>query len=352
MIYFYKVNRVQISYLNTILVSYNLLLTLIYMKGFLLLLSFFFFTVSTHAQTLNTPVPATGETTVQTAPPDESNGPGLNLIREYTPRQAFTDHVAVTVAPGEEVMLSTSYLDGLGRPLQTVQRMAGPGKEDLVQHAVYDGFGRSTTQLLPYADLPDALQPNSLRAGAYRHDAISKQFAFYQDGNDAIANTYYPYAKQVLEDDPRSRPLKIGAPGEAWQPENGHAVEMAYRFNTAGEVAIWRYNFTTGLPQKGADYQEARLRVVQTTDENKHKVEEFTDLYGRVILKKVEAPDENSVSVWATTRYIYDDKGLLRAVFPPELCKALDEDGTVLTGALLDKWAFRYRYDARGRMTA
>ncbi|MGB5928778.1 MAG: DUF6443 domain-containing protein, partial [Cyclobacteriaceae bacterium] len=317
------------------------------MKACLVLLSLILFTLSLHAQTINTPVVSTGEQTSQAAPADEISGPGLNLIREYTPRHAYTDHVKVVTAPGDSVMLTTSYLDGLGRQTQTVQRMVGPGTEDLIQHVVYDDYGRATIQMLPYADLPQNLRP-----GAFRHDAVSKQFAFYQKDNDAIANTWYPYAKQELEQDLRSRPLKTGAPGEAWHPDNGHAVEMAYRFNTPGEVAIWRYNFTTGLPGKGTDYEAATLRVVETKDENKHRVEEYTDLYGRTILKKVEAPDEEGLAAWATTRYVYDSKGLLRAVFPPELCKALDEEGRPLTEGLLDKWAFRYRYDARGRMTA
>jgi hypothetical protein len=43
------------------------------------------------------------------------------------------------------------YLDGLGRPLQTVQVQGSPGFKDIVQPVAYDAFGRERFRYQPYA---------------------------------------------------------------------------------------------------------------------------------------------------------------------------------------------------------
>ena len=42
----------------------------------------------------------------------------------------------------DSVMTTIQYMDGLGRPLQTVQRQASTGGNDIIQPMAYDAYGR------------------------------------------------------------------------------------------------------------------------------------------------------------------------------------------------------------------
>ena len=60
-------------------------------------------------------------------PADDS----LNFVRTYAPRVALTDTAAVRLGPKEQVQVRTEYLDGLGRPVQTVLHQESPRGNDL-----------------------------------------------------------------------------------------------------------------------------------------------------------------------------------------------------------------------------
>ncbi|MCT1527060.1 DUF6443 domain-containing protein, partial [Sphingobacterium hotanense] len=68
------------------------------------------------------------------------------------------------------------YFDGLGRPIQTVQVMASPTYQDIVQHVEYDGFGRESVKYLPYAEKAGLVGSNN---GSFKANAKSQQKAFY-----------------------------------------------------------------------------------------------------------------------------------------------------------------------------
>jgi len=61
---------------------------------------------------------------------------------------------------------STTYFDGLGRPIQSVTTQGSPGKQDLVQPIAYDAFGREPKKYRPYA---------SGTNGQYKADALTAQ---------------------------------------------------------------------------------------------------------------------------------------------------------------------------------
>ena len=42
-------------------------------------------------------------------------------------------------------------MDGLGRPIQTVQQQASPKGYDMIVPQAYDQYGREVTKYLPYA---------------------------------------------------------------------------------------------------------------------------------------------------------------------------------------------------------
>src|SRR5687768_15084360 len=55
--------------------------------------------------------------------------------------------------PLDKAVMTTQYLDGLGRPIQTVVKGITPLGKDLVTPVVYDAYGREDVRYLPFASV-------------------------------------------------------------------------------------------------------------------------------------------------------------------------------------------------------
>jgi hypothetical protein len=66
-------------------------------------------------------------------------------------------------------------------------------------------------------------------------------------------------------------------------------------------------------------YPADRLFKYMTKDEQGNEVIEYKNVEGQVVLKKVQA----DAGIWAQTYYVYDVKGNLVLVLPPEAVVAL-----------------------------
>jgi hypothetical protein len=125
------------------------------------------------------------------------------------------------------------------------------------------------------------------------------------------------------------RQLKQGSPGQDWQPDSDlsynssdHTIKVEYGLNGLEEVLLWRYDegsISSSSSGSPVYYLPNTLFRTKTKDEADHEVYEYEDKEGRVILKKVQAPDDE----WAMTYYIYDDFGNLVVVLPPEAVKLI-----------------------------
>src|SRR6185503_12525635 len=80
-------------------------------------------------------------------------------------------------------------------------------------------------------------------------------------------------------------------------------------------------------------------------DENGNKVITFTDLVGRLQQKHVQV----NATEWLRTLYIYETWGPLKYTFQPEGMRQLGTATTIST-TLLNQYAFKYTYDAIGRL--
>src|SRR5690606_16899986 len=145
-------------------------------------------------------------------------------------------------------------------------------------------------------------------------------------------------------------------------------VKFAYETNGEAEVRLWTYTYPTtsyplGLVQAGTVsapvyYEPNQLYKTKTKDEQYNEVIEYKDKHDRVVLKRVQAvpgnPTVNDIN-YASTYYIYDDFGNLVCVIPPEATRLLESQylpaGSADKDAFLKRWAFRYTYDGRKRMT-
>ncbi|MFT4222488.1 DUF6443 domain-containing protein, partial [Dysgonomonas sp.] len=119
---------------------------------------------------------------------------------------------------GSTYLEQVQYFDGLGRPMQMVQKAITPGtdpsaRKDLIILQEYDGFGREDK-----AWLPAAIGGNN---GAYVTPATVKTQAIATNGGDQK-----PYSMPVYESSPLNRVLKQFSPGQDWH-NNSKSVETA-----------------------------------------------------------------------------------------------------------------------------
>ncbi len=290
--------------------------------------------VTSNGQTLYTePV----EMTVGTVNTD------LNYIRTRTlARPGVTDTVTADgLTSPYDVQQSTTYFDGLGRPIQTVAMQASPLGNDMVTMQVYDGYGRETTHYLPYTS------PSN--NGNYKTDPTSEQGTF--NAAQFPSDQYY-YGQTAFEPSPLNRAVNSYAPGNSWVG-SGRSVSQQYLVNTASDsVRIWTIAYPVGsIPTTSATYPAGMLYKNVTTDEAGNQTVAYTDINKQVVLKKVQqavVPGSAHVG-WLCTYYVYDDLGFLRFVIQPQAVVLIDSSWSISAG-IANELCFRYEYDQWGRM--
>ncbi|MDW3197444.1 MAG: DUF6443 domain-containing protein [Cytophagales bacterium] len=316
----------------------------------------------------------------------------INYVATYSAREEDKDFDDIYYGDKSYKDLAYQYMDGLGRSVQQVAWQASPSGLDVVQPMEYNGLGQNLKSFLPFTNGTTACyQPDAIEDGTYEN---SPQHQFYRQ-TPGIAHSTFPFGITEVEKSPLARPLKQGAPGEAWQPD-AHPVTMKYEVNGPEEVYHWfSEDFVELL---GTYYEAGELTKVTVADEDGNQSITYTNKSGEMVLKR----NQVDVDAWADTYYVYDIYGDLRVVVPPEGVKQLEEgagDGTigdytvltedytlqsgdankkfyflegvrvtvpsgfagmpiikslagsvVITPDLLDLWAFQYEYDGRHRV--
>ncbi len=233
----------------------------------------------------------------------------------------------MTNESGTEYMETIRYFDGLGRPVQTVQKGAGGQGQDIVTATEYDWFGREWRQYLP--------TPVAGNNGAYVRDIYRK--AGEINGDRA------PYSETVYESSPLERVLQQFGPGQEWH-DNGKAVKTEYLFNISADTRL-NCNLYRVLPshtlKKEGNYASNTLYVTKTTGEDGEESYEFKDTQGQLLLTRQVSQNRNH-----DTYYVYDDFGLLRFVIPPMAASLLNTNSSwTITSDVINKYVYYYSYD-------
>jgi RHS repeat-associated protein len=290
----------------------------------------------------------------------------LSYVKVREALKALTNEAAFNSAGYQDVKEATQYLDGLGRPLQSVVRQASPGTTptDLVSPVKYDVLGRESIRYLPYI--------STTGTGTFRMDPFNEQKTFSQ--SQYIGEQVY-YGKTLFENSPLDRAEKIFAPGNSWAGSevngSGKAVSQRYLSNTLQDnVKIWTIsngpltNQQDNIPVAANNpYGAGQLFKTVTIDEKGSAVVEYKDKEGLVILKKVQsgaiAADYSGYDGFLCTYYVYDDLNLLRFVIPPKAVEAISTDWSFFEAGfnslkfnVVSELCFRYEYDERSRMIA
>ena len=289
-----------------------------------------------------------------------NTGIPLNFVRTWDVKAPVTDQVSLLSRPLKDAIQTTQYLDGLGRPLQTIVKegslITGGSAKDIVSPVDYDEFGRETRKYLPFASLENT--------GLFKTNPFQQQQNFYGDNvSGPIKNQgeFYYYGKTEFESSPLNRPERTYAPGNSWVHDD-KGTKMKYWGNTETDaVRIWSvtdvYNgFGTYANTNNAIYPAGELYKNVTIDEHSKQVIEFKDKEGKVVLKKVQltatADDGNGSGHggWLCTYYIYDDLGNLRCVVQPKGVELISSNWLLNNADILAEQCFMYEYDERKRM--
>ncbi|OJJ14304.1 hypothetical protein BKI52_43270 [marine bacterium AO1-C] len=272
-----------------------------------------------------------------------------NLIVEETfrvPVNQVTQLDALSVVAGEKLK-KIQFLDGMGKPLQSLEVQASPLQRDIVQPISYDHLGRSKMKHLPYTD--------GNAPGSYQTNVLTKQASFYNTAQ-GVAHSAHPYTLTQSEASPLNRVTHEYAQGENWVGA-GKGVVTHHEVNPASQIRQLGVNnpgttpsLETHAGNSGNEYYApGELILTRITDEDGKIVEEYKNKLDQVVLKRAKV----DATTWAETYIVHDDFGRVGFVLPPEATKLLKQNNWSLDATTLTKltrvW-FQYKYDARGRM--
>lgn len=255
-----------------------------------------------------------------------------------------TDSMVYTLSVSQKQSTRT-YIDGLGRSIQSIAVQASPLQNDLIHPAAYDNLGRPVAGYLPYAG------KSADTIGRYRANAVSTdQPAFYnQTTQYLIPVDTAAHANNIYENTPLQRLLKSGMVGNGFQPEDAgtqHYKTLNQRFNksaTDGNILIWNHD---GTFTANNYYVDNTLFVSDAKDEDNVETLVFSDEAGHTILKRQILSTGN-----LDTYYVYNWAGMLIYIVPPAATNILSANSYNLRTAPIANLVFYYTYDSMGRIT-
>ncbi|WP_259014623.1 DUF6443 domain-containing protein [Emticicia fluvialis] len=241
---------------------------------------------------------------------------------------AFRISGANTADAGDasKAVISIQYMDGLGRPLQTVGYKQSPlGKDIVFEGKAYDGFGRAVKTALN--------APATVQTGEYQSNPFGLATTFYGDN--------YAYSEATAFDNsPMNRLREQYGPGQAWRT----STKRTQTFDELAGSAVHLYNAdATGNITLNGTFPSNSLFKTRVVDEQGNTTVEIKDKAGNLI--QIEKPVGGATYI---TYYVYDEWQRLRAVLQPEgknLVASIAKNSDAFT-----KWVFAYNYDAAGRV--
>lgn len=278
------------------------------------------------------------------------NWEDYNYVREHDVDTInITGWTTVDQLPIGEKMQSTKYLDGLGRPLESVSRQtatpaqSGDAWGDLILFHQYDVYGREPKRYLPYS--------TTTQSGKFKTTQLTEQPQYYTN----VYNETSAFDTITFDNSPLNRISNLKESGTSWAKASGDAV--VYDVNsTTDSVQIWTVDYVQGdAPVNKGGYPANTLYKLSYSDENGNKMVEYTNMDGKMILKKVQlAPNPSPGHAgWICTYFVYDDFDRLCYQIQPVGVQYLNSNNWSFSGTIgatiLAEQCFQYYYDNKGR---
>ena len=256
-----------------------------------------------------------------------------------------------------EARQTTTYVDGLGRTIQTVIKGASPSGFDMVTTNIYDAVGKESVK---YFGFPANNTGSNLAVsdGLFKMNPFQEMAAFYSTFNASgplyEQGEYFYYTQINYEASPLNRTLTTYSPGNSWVG-SGRGVTQQYLVAMAGDsVRKWNIADTVrSNPVSTGMYGDGKLYKNIVTDEQGHQTIEYKNNEGQLILKKAQLWNSPAAghSGWLCTYYVYDSVDNLRFVMQPKAVEWLQANGWNFANSggsqVTAEFCFRYEYDAR-----
>ena len=262
--------------------------------------------------------------------------------QNYIVTRSFTN------AEGTTYQDKIDYLDGLGRPEQSVLKNASTSGADIVTLLEYDSLGRESNKWNPMSVANNA--------GQYVSQGTIKS------GAKSMYSDQHPYSKPVYEPSALNRIQELYNPGEDWHL-NSRSIKTTYLSNIAGDNLLNCVLYSTNsvltttnmVLTKSGNYASAELLVTKMEGEDGNLSLEFKNKHNQVLLTRNLLQTQVGTKT-LDTYYIYDDFGNLAAVLPPEASDVFRMDNSASwssnTNATLSDYAYFYKYDNRNLLIA
>lgn len=278
---------------------------------------------------------------------DYSSGIYLNKVVNYRLKKKVTDAQTVNLLASKDVSITSTYFDGLNRPIQNVSKMASPTGKDVIEVMKYDEFGRTIHQLLPYA--------STTSTGGFKLNAFTEQYNF---NTNMYPNDEVFYSKTEINENSLEGEVKMMKPGNSGAGNN-IGVTSKVGTNVSNEVRIWNDN-QGGIPTSTIYYNEATLIKTESTNEENIKVITYKDKSGNIILSKKQnalGASTTSHAGWNCTYFVYDDYNRMTYSISPKAVEffvlsnaTIWDFNTNMT--LLAELCNHSEYDERGRLVS
>lgn len=280
----------------------------------------------------------------------------FDSTRTYIPRTRTTDAAQVNDnSSPEQVAISTSYTNGLGATIQTIQLNATKDANGAYRHLVAPNDTRTKPDPYSFMPYPSTIK-NFNYTGTYESVGYhsSSRYPSEAGATEGVISTGQLKNTSTATE----RSMTAYAPGKSRMGQ-GRGTKTTAILNkvVAGQnmpgtnVRLWSLN-ASGLPVSSSIYAAGTLSGSLSQDADGMEKYVLSNrsgnpVYEATLLRII--PSIPAVKEYAETYYVYDKLGRLRYTLPPKAVAAISAAGWTVSQALIDELCFSYRYDAEGR---
>lgn len=245
---------------------------------------------------------------------------------------------------GSDIVKSVSYIDGLGREIQSQLRgtsntiVTGSEYNNQGQIEVVSRPVQKSGQTTYMSDLFGSFTPG----GALSSSSQIHTYYSSLSGNDED----YAYIQNSYEESPLSRVLKSTLPGPSHKMGTGKEIENSFGLNSSETFQINGYTWSSN-------------KLIRSTleDPDGKKSISYMDAWGQTIVSGVDMSNNGSISYGSSdlvTAFEYDELGNLVRVVDPRsnsTTYTYNKLGQLKEKKLPDQsFPNKYRYDDKGRL--